>query len=546
MSISAQRFRLIPRVQALGERLRSSLQLRVVVSTLGLASVAVLLTGVAISYSVSASLFDSQLRRVLDASSQAMMAARSLVESSDAADPGAMQSLMSSALRAATATSGTDLVAVYRVPDQAYSELAPQDRVSTGLSGTTVSSELRARLQKGADAQYWQSVSLPDAKGVTGPGIVVGSMLRMPSTAGSYEVYLGYPLGEAAAALGAMQAIGIAGASALVLLLAAVLWFIVRWLLRPITRAAEMSARLARGALEVRLPASGSDELATLATSFNDMADSLQSQIGELAELSTMQQRFVSDVSHELRTPLTTIRLAGEVLYSQRDEFDGPTKRTVELLRTETERFEQMLGDLLEISRYDAGSVALQVEPTNLVHLVDEVIQGMRLLAEGRGSTLRFTAPGGHIECLVDPRRVRRVVRNLVGNAIEHGEGKPIDVTVDSSAQSVSISVRDYGIGMTDSERERVFDRFWRADPARTRTLGGTGLGLAISREDALAHGGTIDLWSAPRAGSQFVLTVPRKPGARLDTPSILADGGRSAVDPAAIPAARPAEDLRG
>ena len=249
----------------------------------------------------------------------------------------------------------------------------------------------------------------------------------------------------------------------------------VRWRDRADPDGRRDQRALAAGDLGVRMPRSGEDELATLAASFNGMADSLQAHIRELAELSLMQQRFVSDVSHELRTPLTTIRLAGDVLYDQRDDFPGPTSRTAELLHTQTERFETLLADLLEISRYDAGSVQLETEPTNLVHLAEDAIESMHELAREQGSELRLVAPGGHLDAEVDPRRIRRIVRNLLGNAIEHGEGRPIVVAVDSDESAIALAVRDYGLGMSEEQTARVFDRFWRADPSRTRTIGGTG-----------------------------------------------------------------------
>jgi two-component system sensor histidine kinase MtrB len=231
-----------------------------------------------------------------------------------------------------------------------------------------------------------------------------------------------------------------------------------------------------------------------------------------------VQQRFVSDVSHELRTPLTTIRLAGDVLYDQRDTFPPTTRRTAELLHTQVQRFELLLNDLLEISRYDAGSVQVEAEPTNLVHLAEDAIDSMRSLAESKGTDLRLVAPGGHLNADVDPRRIRRILHNLIGNAIEHGEGKPIVVSVDSNQSAVALSVRDYGLGMSQDEVAHVFDRFWRADPSRQRTIGGTGLGLSIAREDAAAHGGWLQVWSEPGHGSCFRLTLPRTAGGTLST----------------------------
>ena len=492
---------------------RRSMQLRVVSLTLALAGTAVLIIGLIISYTVAANLFQSQLTQVLTLSAQATNTASSILQSSDASDASTVQSVMNSTLRSITSTATTDLIAVYRVPGQESSLIAPQDRVASGLSDA-ITPELRAKVQADPQGQYWQSVELRSATGALVPGVVVGSQITLPSTAGSYELYLGYRLTETENALNSMQAIGIAGAILLLVMLGIIIWFTVRWIVGPVRTAAETSQRLARGDLDVRIPAQGSDEIATLARSCNGMADSLQAQISELAELSTMQQRFVSDVSHELRTPLTTIRLASEMLYSEREAADPTSARTIELLHDQTIRFEELLADLLEISRYDAGSVQLDVEPTNLVHLVEDVVSSFTALAFGRGSTLTVNAPGGHFNADVDPRRVRRMVRNLVGNAIEHGEGRPIEVTVDSNETAVAIGVRDFGMGMTEEEQSRAFDRFWRADPARTRTIGGTGLGLAISLEDAHAHGGILELWSAPGEGSHFVITLPRTVGA--------------------------------
>lgn len=302
-------------------------------------------------------------------------------------------------------------------------------------------------------------------------------------------------------------------------IVAAISFIVLRTVSTPIVEAAETSARLASGDLAVRIDVHGEDELATLGRSFNAMADSIESQIKELGELSLVQQRFVSDVSHELRTPLTTIRLAADMLNDQRGEFDPTTARTTELLHTQVQRFETLLSDLLEISRYDAGSVQLELEATSLAHLAEDIIEQMQPLADGRGSELRLVAPGGYSPVDMDPRRVRRVLRNLIGNAIEHGEGRPIVVTVDSNQHAVAAGVRDFGLGMDPADAERVFDRFWRADPSRQRTIGGTGLGLSIALGDATLHGGTLSVWSELGVGTNFVLTLPRR-GDALEGPS--------------------------
>ncbi|MCD1571772.1 MtrAB system histidine kinase MtrB [Agromyces mediolanus] len=525
------RWRGIPR--RLASLWRHSLQFRTVLITLALSGLAILVIGLYISFSVASNLFQTQLDQVLGSSNNATAAAQRILNPSDASDQAAMQSLMDSTVKIVQSSSGSSLIGVYRAPEQDPSTIAPLGSIAPGLEAV-LTDELRERVQENPGGQFWQSVALDDGAGGTDPGVVVGSDLQVPG-AGRYELYIGYDFADAQQTLDQMQATGVVGAIALLALLAVVTLLVVRWVIEPIRTAAMTSRRLAAGDLGVRMPEKGEDELATLAASFNGMADSLQARIRELAELSVVQQRFVSDVSHELRTPLTTIRLAGDVLYGQRDDFPGPTARTVELLHTQTDRFEQLLADLLEISRYDAGSVELATEPTNLVHLAGDAIESMHELAQERGSELRLDAPGGHLDAQVDPRRIRRIVRNLLGNAIEHGEGRPIVIAVDSNEQAVALSVRDYGLGMSEEEQSHVFDRFWRADPSRTRTIGGTGLGLAISLEDAVAHGGALDLWSRPGVGTVFRLTIPRKAGGEFaESPLPLAPVDPEAVGPGA------------
>ncbi|MEO6309464.1 MAG: MtrAB system histidine kinase MtrB [Leifsonia sp.] len=489
---------------------RSSLQFRTVGITVVLSGLAILLVGVYMSVSIGNDLFQSRLNQVLLESNRATTAAQGILDSSDAADRVQVQALLGSARTLITATSSSRLIAVLRVPGQEGSSVAPQDSSTFGESTDVISGELRKAVRKNSGEQFWQSVTLSNDDGQEYPGIVVGSQISVP-VAGRYELYIGYSLHDAEGTLLFVQrTLGIA-AVALMLLIGAVTWIVVRFVVTPIRVAAETSQRLASGDLAVRIPEKGEDVIATLARSFNAMADSLQSQIKKLADLSEVQQRFVSDVSHELRTPLTTIRLAGSVLYDQRASFPPATERTAELLHTQVERFELLLGDLLEISRYDAGSVQVEAEPTNLVHLAEDAIDSMRSLAESKGTQLRLVAPGGHLNAEVDPRRIRRILHNLIGNAIEHGEGKPVVVSIDSNASAVALSVRDFGLGMTDADVAHVFDRFWRADPSRQRTIGGTGLGLAISLEDATVHGGWLQVWSSPGEGSNFRLTVPRR-----------------------------------
>jgi two-component system, OmpR family, sensor histidine kinase MtrB len=255
----------------------------------------------------------------------------------------------------------------------------------------------------------------------------------------------------------------------------------------------------------------GEDDLARLATAFNDMAASLENQIHRLEDLSAVQQRFVSDVSHELRTPLTTIRMAADLIFEERATYDPPTARAAELLQTQLDRFENLLTDLLEISRYDAGAAVLDLDTTDLNALVGRAVESARHLAERRGTMLVLSTDDAPCQVECDPRRVDRILRNLLDNAVEHGEGQPIDVAVAGDANAVAVTVRDHGVGIADSDIVHVFDRFWRADPARARQTGGTGLGLSIAQEDTRLHAGWLEAWGLPGQGACFRLTLPRR-----------------------------------
>ncbi len=307
-----------------------------------------------------------------------------------------------------------------------------------------------------------------------------------------------------------------AGAAVLLLVLVAgMTWLVTRQVVTPIRMARQVAERLASGQLQERLRVAGEDDLARLATSFNQMASNLQRQIRQLEELSRVQRRFVSDVSHELRTPLTTVRMASDVLHDARHEFDPVTARAAELLQTELDRFETLLVDLLEISRFDAGAAVLDAEDVNLVDVAHRVVDMTRPLAEQRGVEVRVVADE---PCVAegDVRRIERIVRNLVTNAIDHAECRDVEIFVGADAPSAAIAVRDHGVGLGPGESAMVFNRFWRADPARARTSGGTGLGLSISLEDTHLHGGWLQAWGRPGEGAQFRLTLPRRLGTQL------------------------------
>ncbi|WP_167047138.1 MtrAB system histidine kinase MtrB [Salinibacterium sp. ZJ454] len=515
------RFNGAGRLAGLTRLWRRSLQTRTVIITVLLSGLAVSVIVLYMSLSIRANLFDSRRDQALVEAGRAALQVQQIFDGSTASEQitaSDLDSLRNGAQTAITRTtssaSGTRFALVRTIGQE------PTLNNMQGIASTdlvlerVISSDIREAVAAADDRLFYQSVALVTEEGEQ-PGLVVGTPIEVP-TAGQYQLYLVYNLQETQETLTfAQQTLGIGG-FALVAMIGGIAFVVARFVVSPIRIAAETSRKLASGQLEQRIPEKGEDDIATLARSFNAMADSMQSQITQLATLSRLQQRFVSDVSHELRTPLTTIRLAGDVLYNQRDDFDPTTARTAELLHTQVQRFELLLADLLEMSRFDAGVAQLETEPTNLVRLVEDAMESVTPLATAKGTELRLVAPGGYFEADVDARRIRRILQNLLGNAIDHGEGEPIDVYVDSDENAVAIAVRDYGIGMSDVEKDRVFDRFWRADPSRQRSTGGSGLGLAISLEDTTLHSGWLDVWSEPGAGSCFRLTLPRHPRHQL------------------------------
>lgn len=386
--------------------------------------------------------------------------------------------------------------------------------VQAGLGGQLpVPPQLRQVVRSGKQATQFAPVPRPDG-GFT-PGLIVGEPVS--ARAGAFELYFLFPLDAERATAALVQRTGLIAGLALVLLVVLSSLLVTRQVVGPVRLAARTAERLAAGDFSQRIPVSGTDDLAKLGRSFNDMAGSLQQQILRLKELSRVQQRFTSDVSHELRTPLTTIRMATEMLYAERASFAPALARSVELLVGELDRFEALLADLLEISRYDAGVAALETELVDVVGVVGRAVSATAALAQRHGSSIGVAGPD-RLEAEIDPRRVERILRNLLGNALDHGNGRPVVVTVAADPDTVAITVRDYGVGLRPGEAALVFNRFWRGDPSRSRLTGGTGLGLSISLEDARLHGGWLQAWGERGRGAQFRLTVPRRQGIRVQS----------------------------
>ncbi|MFF6961128.1 MtrAB system histidine kinase MtrB [Streptomyces sp. NPDC088197] len=384
--------------------------------------------------------------------------------------------------------------------------LLPQASIPKSLSDAVES-------HTGALKQY-TTVVTDDGKAPQ-PALAIGKRLT-DINGKTYQLYYLFPFGQEAKTLGLVKGTLATAGIFVVVLLGAIAWLVTRQVVTPVRMAAGIAERLAAGRLQERMQVSGEDDIARLGESFNKMAQNLQVKIQQLEDLSRMQRRFVSDVSHELRTPLTTVRMAADVIHDARTEFDPVTARSAELLQNQLDRFESLLSDLLEISRFDAGAAELAAEPIDLREVVRRVVDAAEPLAERKGSHVAIRGDAQPVIAEVDPRRVERVLRNLVVNAIEHGDGRDVVVRLATADGAVAVAVRDYGVGLKPGEATRVFNRFWRADPARARTTGGTGLGLSIAVEDARLHGGWLQAWGEPGGGSQFRMTLPRTAGESL------------------------------
>lgn len=507
---------------------RRSLQLRVVTSTMVISIAVVAVLGVFLMQQIISTTLEARER-----------AAKSEAQADRNAVLGYLNQPAGDASKP-SADAGDDLQrggdsplsqAVYTLAGRAgspprYSVFARNDNQPGEFYGTnnidqrSIPSGLREEVFKkapGEDSTHYGNLYYEDRREPV-RGLVIGTRLDTSETMldGGYEIYHLIPLDKEEVTLNSVLRMLVAVGVALVLLLAAIASLVTRQVVTPVRLTRQAAERLAAGRLDERLKVRGEDDLARLAASFNEMAANLALKIHQLEELSHVQRQFVSDVSHELRTPLTTVRMAADLLYDAREDFDPMAARSAELMQNQLNRFESMLADLLEISRYDAGAAELDVDPVDVRDVVLRAVADSEALAERHSTRFDLRLPSEPCMAEMDSRRVERILRNLLFNAIEHGEGREIIVSVGADRDAVAVAVRDHGVGLKPGEENLVFDRFWRADPSRARTIGGTGLGLAISREDAILHGGWLQAWGSPGEGSQFRLSLPRVAGAPL------------------------------
>ncbi|MCR3747597.1 ATP-binding protein [Lentzea californiensis] len=363
-----------------------------------------------------------------------------------------------------------------------------------GMNPAVITAELRSLVSSGRVG--WQRVSYADSV-----WLVVGMQLRVASGAPSgIEVYVLRPFTSEIAFVDelARNAWLIGGA---VLLLALGLGFLAaRGVLRPVRELQLAAWKLGQGELSARVPVRGRDELASVASTFNSTASSLEHHVGELRRMEADARRFVADVSHELRTPLAAMTAVTDVLDAETASLPGVAGQAARLVNRETQNLTRLVNDLIEVTRFDSGTAALALDDVDVAEVVRTCLR-MRGFSEVSASL-----PDG-VRARLDPRRLDVIVANLVGNALRHGS-PPVSLELSVAGPVLVIEVADSGPGLPDEVLPHVFARFYKADSSRGRSEG-SGLGLAIAWENARLHGGTLEAANRAGGGALFTLRLP-------------------------------------
>lgn len=485
---------------------RTSIQARILTSVVVLSAMVIAVLGFALATIVTQRLIDAKVTAADEEIDRARVVVEQAIENSSANELQALLNVGRDALVDRAAGSGA-------APLSSYEPLlvAPVPR-GTVLASSPINADVPQRLHKVVKQGQiaYQVRQFSDDNGSTYSALIIGTPTS--TSVDGLELYLVTSMAAEESTIKLVRGL-LAGATVVILaLLGGITWFFSNQVTTPVRSAAQIAQRFADGHLLERMVVQGEDDMARLAMSFNKMAESLSTQIRQLEEYGSLQRQFTSDVSHELRTPLTTVRMAADLIADGAEDLDPATRRAAELMNEELERFEMLLNDLLEISRHDAGVADLSAEKVDVRRCVNAAYQQVVVVAKDSGTPIRFNLPDEPVMATVDSRRIERVLRNLMANAIDHSEGNPVDVTVRASDSAVSFTVIDHGVGLKPEQQDLVFNRFWRADPSRVRRTGGTGLGLAIAREDAQLHGGELEAFGVPTVGSCFRLTVPLEP----------------------------------
>ncbi|ODQ85542.1 MtrAB system histidine kinase MtrB [Mycolicibacterium holsaticum] len=501
--------------RALGQAWRRSLQLRVVTLTLGLSLAVILVLGFVLTSQITDRILEVKVRAGTEEIDRARSTVSGIVGGEETRSLDSSLQLARNTLIDRTADAGPGLAGAF---DAVLVVPGDGPRAATAAGPVQQVPDALREFVKAGQVSYQYATVHTDA--FSGPALIIGTPTSSPVA--NLELYLIFPLNNEESTIALVRGTMATGGVVLLGLLAAIALLVARQIVLPVRSASRIAERFAEGHLTERMPVRGEDDMARLAVSFNDMAESLSRQITQLEEFGNLQRRFTSDVSHELRTPLTTVRMAADLIHDHihdsADDLDPALRRSTELMVSELDRFETLLNDLLEISRHDAGVAELSVESVDLRSTVQSALDNVGHLAADAGIELIVDMPTEEVIAEVDPRRVERILRNLIANAIDHAEHRPVRIRMAADEDTVAVTVRDFGVGLRPGEEKLVFSRFWRSDPSRVRRSGGTGLGLAISIEDARLHQGRLEAWGEPGQGACFRLTLPLVRGHKVTT----------------------------
>ena len=506
-----------------------SLQFRSVTSAGIMMLIAFIAVGTSLSNQIATSLFENKKNQALEESIKGFDNVQSVFDgSSEARTDSEIRRNVTRALTLLDASGDTQRRWVLVPLDQQSKKgFIPEQSGDNALDAATIPEGFKSTVRDSPGGVFWEKKDLSEPEKSNGepyPALIIGTSVSIPQNP-DYGLFVVYDLSESSSTITYINVVLGTGFTVLLILVLSIVWFVTRLAVRPITLTAITAEKLAAGDLNRRVSVRGKHQAARLGISFNKMADSLQDQITQLERLSTLQQRFVSDVSHELRTPLSTVRLSSELLYDSRDTLNPVQSRSVELMHNQVDRFQALLSDLLEISRFDAGSAVLNIDAEDFMSVLNDVLVEVIPHLERTGTRLIVHSEQAHIDIDIDRVRIERVLRNLLFNAIEHGESKPVDIYIATNATNLGVAVRDHGIGLSEEEAAQVFNRFWRADTSRKRTLGGTGLGLSITAEDVRLHGGRIEAWGIKGKGACFTMNLPLVQGGELGPSPVLITG---------------------
>ncbi|SDI82201.1 sensor histidine kinase [Nonomuraea jiangxiensis] len=314
------------------------------------------------------------------------------------------------------------------------------------------------------------------------------------------RAFVFFPMRDDEQQLATLRSRFVQGGVAIVLIALVVALLSARRVLLPVRRLSAAAQALGQGRLDTRLPVHGQDELAELTARFNDAAAALELSVSELRSLEAMSRRFVADVSHELRTPLTAMTAVADMLYEEANRLPEAPAEAVRLVLREIVRLRELVEHLIEISRFDAGTATLNMEPVNVADAIQDCLE-----VRGWSDEVTVHASQG-LTANLDPRRFDVIVANLVGNALKHGS-PPVLVNARGTENGLEVKVRDHGKGIPRDALAHVFDRFFKAGAGRARSQG-SGLGLAIARANVHLHGGTISV-RQQNPGTLFTVWLP-------------------------------------